>query len=483
MARTADCFYETAQKIKVSTEADVVVVYNTFVGVAPLVGINDGTEPNTTSRFYKETGLKLQIKQVDIADDALAALKSGVVDAIYCTTDALPIGMSQGSTLQELGVKEIFKVNESRGADAIVVTSAIKSVADLKGKKIAYSPGTASNTLLINVLETAGLSMSDVELYKVNDGIEAATAFKNKACDAGVMWAPDDGDAVKAIPGSRVLVSTKTATQIIADGLLVTAQNAEAKREQLLKLIKAWMKANGEANESPTFRKKCGSVFASAFGVDAAVVDGSLDKVRYSNLTDNKTFFGFDPTYTGVTGEKMYGRMSVKYVQAGLAKAPAPWSKVSDGSFIEMLLGDNALAQSQGQGPETQVKFVPPTKADETVAANSSKSLTVNFATNSFELDEQAKNIIEREVTGSAQGFREARVRIEGNTDNTGNAAANKQLSLRRAAAVKAYLVSEHGFDPNKFIVVGNGPDKPVSDNSTEAGKAANRRTDFQFLW
>jgi NitT/TauT family transport system substrate-binding protein len=67
-----------------------------------------------------------------------------------------------------------------------------------------------------------------------------------------------------------------------------------------------------------------------------------------------------------------------------------------------------------------------------------------------------------------------------------GAAKANKELSLKRAQAVVNYLIQEHHFDPNKFIVQGNGSDKPVSgceSNADEDCKQRNRRTDFQFIW
>jgi len=74
------------------------------------------------------------------------------------------------------------------------------------------------------------------------------------------------------------------------------------------------------------------------------------------------------------------------------------------------------------------------------------------------------------------------RVRIEGNTDIIGSAAMNRELSYKRARSVGDYLVKTYNFDPNRFIIVGNGPDKPVADNNTEEGRAANRRTEFQLL-
>jgi OOP family OmpA-OmpF porin len=58
-----------------------------------------------------------------------------------------------------------------------------------------------------------------------------------------------------------------------------------------------------------------------------------------------------------------------------------------------------------------------------------------------------------------------------------GSRETNVRLSRARADAVAQFLVSK-GFDKNKFDVVGNGPDKPIASNDTDAGKAKNRRTD-----
>jgi outer membrane protein OmpA-like peptidoglycan-associated protein len=55
------------------------------------------------------------------------------------------------------------------------------------------------------------------------------------------------------------------------------------------------------------------------------------------------------------------------------------------------------------------------------------------------------------------------------------------RLSRARADAVAQFLVSM-GFDRQKFEVIGNGPDKPVADNATDAGRARNRRTDFEVV-
>jgi OOP family OmpA-OmpF porin len=69
---------------------------------------------------------------------------------------------------------------------------------------------------------------------------------------------------------------------------------------------------------------------------------------------------------------------------------------------------------------------------------------------------------------------------VVGNTDDVGNRRSNIELSLARASAVKAYLVGK-GIPAANLSVSGQGPDNPIADNSTEAGRARNRRIDFRI--
>jgi outer membrane protein OmpA-like peptidoglycan-associated protein len=74
------------------------------------------------------------------------------------------------------------------------------------------------------------------------------------------------------------------------------------------------------------------------------------------------------------------------------------------------------------------------------------------------------------------------RIRIEGHTDNVGNAEMNRTLSERRARSVMTYLVNEHGVDANRLEAVGLGQDNPVASNDTEAGRQNNRRVELVRL-
>jgi OOP family OmpA-OmpF porin len=73
------------------------------------------------------------------------------------------------------------------------------------------------------------------------------------------------------------------------------------------------------------------------------------------------------------------------------------------------------------------------------------------------------------------------RMRIEGHTDNVGTTVLNSSLSIRRAAAVEAWLVA-HGVDGGRLTHEGYGDSRPVGDNATEDGRARNRRVELVKL-
>jgi outer membrane protein OmpA-like peptidoglycan-associated protein len=90
--------------------------------------------------------------------------------------------------------------------------------------------------------------------------------------------------------------------------------------------------------------------------------------------------------------------------------------------------------------------------------------------------------VIEYKFGELAQLFAGNRIRIVGHTDNVGTREANIALSKRRAESGRQYLIRKYGFDQNRIITVGMGPDNPVASNDTEEGRAKNRRIEFQFI-
>lgn len=67
---------------------------------------------------------------------------------------------------------------------------------------------------------------------------------------------------------------------------------------------------------------------------------------------------------------------------------------------------------------------------------------------------------------------------VEGHTDSVGTDAYNQRLSMQRAQSVRDALVNRYGVEANRLEAVGYGESRPVADNSTELGRAINRRVE-----
>jgi outer membrane protein OmpA-like peptidoglycan-associated protein len=101
-------------------------------------------------------------------------------------------------------------------------------------------------------------------------------------------------------------------------------------------------------------------------------------------------------------------------------------------------------------------------------------ALDVHFATGKADILPESRPLID-EVTRMLSEHSALGVRVEGHTDNTGTAAGNKALSEARARSVVEALVAA-GIGRDRLEPVGFGQDLPVADNSTEDGRAKNRR-------
>ena len=99
------------------------------------------------------------------------------------------------------------------------------------------------------------------------------------------------------------------------------------------------------------------------------------------------------------------------------------------------------------------------------------------FATAKADIKPESYTLLDNIVAVLAE-CNQSSVAVSGHTDSTGRQSFNQTLSLSRAQAVVDYLISK-GVDANRLTPEGFGADKPVADNSTNEGRAANRRIEF----
>jgi outer membrane protein OmpA-like peptidoglycan-associated protein len=105
----------------------------------------------------------------------------------------------------------------------------------------------------------------------------------------------------------------------------------------------------------------------------------------------------------------------------------------------------------------------------------------IHFASGSDQIEPHSSAIL-NEIGEALQSASEAIFVIIGHTDSDGSDKENQALSDKRALAVKNYLVQHYGISSSTLLTSGKGESEPVADNSTDEGKAKNRRVEFRKM-
>jgi outer membrane protein OmpA-like peptidoglycan-associated protein len=132
---------------------------------------------------------------------------------------------------------------------------------------------------------------------------------------------------------------------------------------------------------------------------------------------------------------------------------------------------DKQEAELRAQMRESGVSV---TRKGEDIILNMPGNIT--FRTGSADLNPQFFKVLDG-VAQVAKKYDKTIIEIAGHTDNVGGADYNRQLSQRRAGSVAQYLISRGVAEPRLMTAAG-GEDHPIASNSTEQGRAANRRVE-----
>lgn len=125
--------------------------------------------------------------------------------------------------------------------------------------------------------------------------------------------------------------------------------------------------------------------------------------------------------------------------------------------------------------PVAVVEEIPPAPVPPPAPAPRTTSDEIYFDAGSARLTNIAKAILDGVALRMRNDLNSTAV-ISGYSDNLGSEAANLEISRRRAAAAKEYLVTRHGIDPARITTEGRGSADAAYDNATEEGRAKNRR-------
>jgi len=183
--------------------------------------------------FFAKAGVKVDLRYFESYLDSLNALAAGRLDANSQTLNDTISSVAGGAQ------QAIVLVNDnSTGNDQIIAGPDIKTVADLKGKRVAAEQGTVDHYLLLLGLQKAGLGPSDVNFQPLETGA-AAAAFASGRLDAVGVFAPFTTQALKR-SGAHALFTSADYPGAIPDHLVVNKSMLTKRATDVQKLVDVW---------------------------------------------------------------------------------------------------------------------------------------------------------------------------------------------------------------------------------------------------
>ncbi|MET0264292.1 MAG: sulfonate ABC transporter substrate-binding protein [Duganella sp.] len=225
----------------------------------------------TLEQRLAASNIKVKWTEFPAGPQLLEGLNVGSVD--FGTVGEAPPIFAQAA-----GANLVYVGNEppSPASEAIVVpkSSTVRSVAELKGKKIALNKGSNVHYLLVKALEKAGIDYKDVQVVYLPPA-DARAAFERGSVDAWVIWDPFLAAAEKQI-GARVLADGKG---LVANYQFYLAARpyAEKNREVLRIVLEEIAKVDDWGAKNP---KEVAAILAAQTGLDTEVV--ALAAARYA---------------------------------------------------------------------------------------------------------------------------------------------------------------------------------------------------------
>jgi len=475
---------------------------NVWAGWAPIILANEGLRAGKIWKTAEGKDFKVELVLIDNPVAMRDAYAAGNIHIGWATLDMIPLFLQSfvddtGAIRDSRVMPRIYQqVDWSNGGDGIVVRNNIKTVADLRGKKLVLAQNSPSHYFALNMLVAGGVQPGEVEMVFTDDAFQAAAAFNaQKDISGAVSWAPDIYNLAE-VPGNKLLVTTGTANKLIADVWFARADFAKDHPDKIEAITRGIFDGM-EALKDQETKKRTADLMAAAYNIPASDTINMFQDAHNTNWAENYQFFLNQNNPANF--EHVWKQSYYLYRRIGaITHSPIAFDQVMDYSVIQQLGKDEKYSS---QRDEYRVALAP--KPISEVRAESDEILTntviVHFYPNSWDLyktitkDVDGKTVEEAydpnvdavlaDIGKLVGQFGAARVIIEGHTDDSMRdrvpASLVKELSMNRANAVKEALVQKFTFDPNQFNVDGLGWDRPA-DSTDPQNHAKNRRVEIK---
>lgn len=471
---------------------------NVWAGWGPIILANEGFKAGKVWKTPEGKEFRVELVLIDDPVAMRNAYTAGEIHIGWGTLDMVPLFVDSFVRTKDSRImpRVYQQVDWSNGGDGIVVRESIKTVADLRGKKLALALNSPSEYFALNMLVAGGVQPGEVQMAHTPTAFEAAAAFaRDKSISGAVSWAPDIYN-LAGVPGNRMLVTTGTANKLIADVWFARADFAKDRPDIIESLVRGIFDGM-EDLKNPEKKQQCAKLMAAGYNIPATDAMKMFGDAHNTNWAENYQFFMNRNNPTNF--ERIWQQAYYLYRRIGrIENSPVPFDQVMDFSIIAKLGNEEKY---KAQKDEYTVKFVPKSVGD--IKAESAEILTntviIHFFPNSWDLYKKVNrevggNTVEElydpnvdaileEIAKVTEQFGAARVIIEGHTDSSMKGTVTpslvKELSNNRANAVKEALVQKFKLDPNKFSCAGVGWDRPA-DPADPLNHAKNRRVEVK---
>jgi NitT/TauT family transport system substrate-binding protein len=260
----------------VPAAAPLRVAYSDWPGwTAFEVGIQKG--------WFKEAGIDVEFSWFDYLP-SMEAFSAGKVDAVTVTNgDALVTGATGSKS------KMILVTDYSNGNDKIVARPGIKSLQDLKGKKVGLELTLVEHLLLLQGLQKLSMQQADVTLVNFRTN-ETPQALASGQVDAVAAWYPTSTQALTAVPGATAIWTSADVPGLIYDTLAVSPQSLATRKSDWIKFVKVWYRIV-DFIQAPATRAEAIQIMAAKVGVKAEEYAGAMPGTYLLSLAEAKQRF------------------------------------------------------------------------------------------------------------------------------------------------------------------------------------------------
>ena len=253
--------------------------YTVWVGYGPFFVAEE-------KGFFATEGVEVELIQIEDHTAALAALYAGQVDALATATQDVVAFAEPDEEPQAC----VLVLTDSQGGDGMLATNDIRTIADLKGKSVAFGYRGISQFYLNVLLKEAGLGEADIEVVDL-PADQAAEAFMLGEVDAAVTWEPYLTQG-KAVAHGHLLTDSSERPGLLGDCLATTTTIFNRRKPEFAALARAWEAAVRFIEAHPD---EANAIMARNMGdwlEDPAVFADMLRGVALYDAARNREYFG-----------------------------------------------------------------------------------------------------------------------------------------------------------------------------------------------